>query len=314
MVKTIEHYISQLLYTHDCVIVMSFGGFVGSNIASKLNRKTGLLSPPNRSILFNTQLVENDGLLINHIAQSEGISQEKAKEELLKFVEISKANLTKYKSLRIKTIGLFTLNSDNKIIFNQDISINYNLNSFGFQDSVHNRIERESEIIEESLKIIRKKNDFSTKRLMKAAAILIPLIGISLISITQQQEINNIYKQIANLNPFTVNNTKHIKIDTETKVVEAKPELKTDIKKVVPEREEIVVLKQTHYIIAGAFGVEANAIKLKNKLNRWNYNSTIISNKKIMRVSYDSFSTKEQALSSLIKIRKENPAAWILSI
>ena len=314
MVKTIEYYISQLLYTHDCVIVMSFGGFVGSNTTSKLNRKTGLLSPPNRSILFNTQLVENDGLLINHIAQSEGISQEKAKEELLKFVEISKANLTKYKSLRIKTIGLFTLNSDNKIIFNQDISINYNLNSFGFQDSVHNRIGRESEIIEESLKIIRKRNDFSTKRLMKAAAILIPLIGISLISITQQQEINNIYKQIANLNPFTVNNAKHIKIDTEIKVVETKTELETDIKKVVPEREEVVVLKQTHYIIAGAFGVEANAIKLKNKLNRWNYNSTIISNKKIMRVSYDSFSTKEQALSSLIKIRKENPAAWILSI
>ena len=313
MVKTIEHYISQLLYTHDCVIVMSFGGFVGSNTASKLNRKTGLLSPPNRSILFNTQLVENDGLLINHIAQSEGISQEKAKEELLKFVEISKANLTKYKSLRIKTIGLFTLNSDNKIIFNQDISINYNLNSFGFQDSVHNRIEREREIIEESLKIIRKKSNFSTKRLMKAAAILIPLIGISLISITQQQEINNIYKQIANLNPFTANNTKHIKVDVETKAIEETPELKTDITKVIPEREK-VVLKQTHYIIAGAFGVEANAIKLKNKLNRWSYNSKIISNKKIMRVSYDNFSTKEQALSSLMKIRKENPAAWILSI
>ena len=313
MLNPIEHYISQLLYTHDCVIVIDFGGFVSSNTTSKLNRKTGLLSPPNRSILFNTQLVENDGLLINHIAQSEGLSQEEAKEELLKFVEVSKVNLTKYKSLRIKNIGLFTLNSDNKIIFNQDISINYNLNSFGFQDSVYNRIERENEILEESLKIIKTKSDFSTKRLMKAAAILIPLIGISLISITQQQEINNIYKQIANLNPFSISNNEPIEVDVKTKVIAETPELKTDVAKVIPEKKE-VVLQQTHYIIAGAFGVEANAIKLKNKLNRWNYNSTIISNKKIMRVSYDSFPTKEQALSSLVKIRKENPAAWILSI
>jgi hypothetical protein len=34
----------------------------------------------------------------------------------------------------------------------------------------------------------------------------------------------------------------------------------------------------------------------------------------MMRVSYDSFDSKEQALISLSKIRKENPQAWILTI
>ena len=63
-----------------------------------------------------------------------------------------------------------------------------------------------------------------------------------------------------------------------------------------------------------AFSVEKNANKLKAKLNSWNYNSTIIKNEKIMRVSYDNFDTKEEALISLSKIRKENPQAWILTI
>ena len=33
-----------------------------------------------------------------------------------------------------------------------------------------------------------------------------------------------------------------------------------------------------------------------------------------MRVSYDEFSSKDEALQSLAKIRKENPQAWILTI
>ena len=131
MKNTIEHYLSQLLYTNDCVILIGFGGFVCSNTSSKLNRQTGLLSPPNRSILFNNQLIDNDGLLINQIAKSEEISQEQAKDEVLKFVDQNTTNLKKYRSLRFNKIGLFTLKNDNKIVFTQDLATNYNLDSFG---------------------------------------------------------------------------------------------------------------------------------------------------------------------------------------
>ena len=204
MKNSVEYYISQLLYKNDCVIVMNFGGFVCSSISANLNKKTGILTPPNKSILFNPQLKDNDGLLINHIAQSEGISQEDSKINLLKFVEQSLKNLNKFKSCRFEEIGLFTLNSDKNIIFTQDLKTNYNLNSFGFQDIINNKITRDnSEIIEESLKLIKKKNNFTTKRLLKAAAIIIPLIGISFLSITQEDRINNIYTQIANVNPIS---------------------------------------------------------------------------------------------------------------
>ena len=318
MKNSVEYYISQLLYSNDCVIVMNFGGFVCSSISANLNKKTGILTPPNKSILFNPQLKDNDGLLINHIAQSEGISQEDSKINLLKFVEQSLENLNKFKSCRFEEIGLFTLNSDKNIIFTQDLKTNYNLNSFGFQDIINNKITRDnSEIIEESLKLIKKKNNFTTKRLLKAAAIIIPLIGISFLSITQEDRINNIYTQIANVNPisFKKDNVTVLK-DQGNKEIKIKQEIQPEIinNEVSQVFKEVIIPSQKFYIIAGAFSIEKNANKLKNRLNSWNYNSSIIKNDKMMRVSYDSFDSKEQALISLSKIRKENPQAWILTI
>jgi len=297
---------------------MNFGGFVCSSISANLNKKTGILTPPNKSILFNPQLKDNDGLLINHIAQSEGISQEDSKINLLKFVEQSLKNLNKFKSCRFEEIGLFTLNSDKNIIFTQDLKTNYNLNSFGFQDIINNKITRDnSEIIEESLKLIKKKNNFTTKRLLKAAAIIIPLIGISFLSITQEDRINNIYTQIANVNPisFKKDNVTVLK-DQGNKEIKIKKEIQPEIinNEVSQVFKEVIIPSQKFYIIAGAFSIEKNANKLKNRLNSWNYNSSIIKNDKMMRVSYDSFDSKEQALISLSKIRKENPQAWILTI
>lgn len=318
MKNSIEYYISQLLYKNDCVIVMNFGGFVCSSISANLNKKTGILTPPNKSILFNPQLKDNDGLLINHIAQSEGISQEDAKINLLKFVEQSLENLNKFKSCRFEEIGLFTLNSDKNIIFTQDLKTNYNLNAFGFQDIINNKITRDnSEIIEESLKLIKKKNNFTTKRLLKAAAIIIPLIGISFLSITQEDRINNIYTQIANVNPISFKKDNVIVLkDQGNKEIKIKQEIQPEIinNEVSQVFKEVIIPSQKFYIIAGAFSVEKNANKLKNRLKSWNYNSSIIKNDKMMRVSYDSFDSKEQALILLSKIRKENPQAWILTI
>ena len=313
MKNTIEHYISQLLYTNDCVILIGFGGFVCSNTTSKLNRQTGLLTPPNRSILFNNQLIDNDGLLINQIAKTEEISQERAKDLVLKFVEKNTTNLKKYRSLRFNKIGLFTLKNDNTIVFTQDLANNYNLDSFGMQSAVFTSVKRDnSEIIEGQLKIIKQKNNFSSKRLLKVAAILIPLIGISLVSLTQQKNINSIYTQMADLNPFNT----EVEENTSIAIAEINKKVNTPILNIEIDNTDMkpVLVKKKHYIIAGAFSVEKNATKMMNKLNRWNYNSTIINNKSIMRVSYDSFTTKNQAINALVSIRKENPDAWILSI
>ena len=73
MNKPVGHYISELLFFHDCVILPNFGGLVGNPQSAKLNKTTGILSPPSKQILFNANLKTNDGLLITHISNQENV-------------------------------------------------------------------------------------------------------------------------------------------------------------------------------------------------------------------------------------------------
>ena len=56
-----------------------------------------------------------------------------------------------------------------------------------------------------------------------------------------------------------------------------------------------------------------NANKMLNKLNRWNYNAEILEGGNLLRVSYDSFANREDAVLALNKIKQENPEAWLLT-
>ena len=320
MRNSVEHYISELLFTHDCVIVMGFGGFVGNKNSARLNPAAGIISPPGKSILFNIELSENDGILIDHIVKNEKISHEKAKINIIQFVNKNLSKLNKYKSLRIDRIGIFTINLDNKIIFSQDLSINYNVDSFGLPLTLNRKVLRN-----QKHKIKNKINEiqyFSAKKILKVAAILLPLIGISFLSITQEESVNNIYTQMASVLPIydskTIDNIKPKEI---IKTI-IEPE-KTIEKNIVKSNEDEIIKTKTsvfsqsqYYIIAGAFGEKENAKKLVARLSRWNYNSSIVEdgNNKIMRVCYASYTNKENALFNLKKIRTENPDAWMLSL
>ena len=85
MKKSVAHYISELLFLHDCVILPKFGGFVGNKQSAILNRVTGTLTPPTKQIVFNKNLNTNDGLLISYIENHEGITNEKAQETIRDF-------------------------------------------------------------------------------------------------------------------------------------------------------------------------------------------------------------------------------------
>lgn len=57
----IESHIEKLLLSHDCVIVPGIGGFVTRFEGSYVDGDE--ICPPYRSVSFNSQLKDNDGLL-----------------------------------------------------------------------------------------------------------------------------------------------------------------------------------------------------------------------------------------------------------
>jgi len=314
MNKPVEYYISELLFLYDCIILPDFGGFVGNPKSAKLNKITGVLTPPSKQILFNTNLKTNDGLLITHISNKENVSQDIAKNEVVNYVTKITEKLNISKVLRIEKIGLFSLGKEGNIIFLQDSANNYSLDAFGMK-STHNKVVLRQTIVEEkvvdTIKTIRTHSN-SPRTFLKAAAVIIPLVTLSYLTISHQDNINTIYTQMAGLNPFKNNAI----IEP---IVEIIPEIKIEVKEVpiveVIEEESmpIIIYQKTYYIIAGAFAEQKNANKMLNKLNRWNYNSEIVEGGNLLRVSYDSFYNRSEAVLALNKIKQENTDAWLLT-
>ena len=66
-----EKHIKDLLLLHDCVILPGLGGFVANYRPAEFDRVRNTASPPSKHILFNRQLVHNDGLLFAHVSKAE---------------------------------------------------------------------------------------------------------------------------------------------------------------------------------------------------------------------------------------------------
>ena len=297
MIYSVEDHIKELLFRHDCVIIPNFGGLVSNPVSSKINTASGTIFPPSKLIVFNKNLSINDGLLINHISKKEKISINDSKNIVFDFSKKITNSLMTERSMRLNNIGLFTLGSEDNIIFHQDIANNFDLNSFGFESF---QIQKKTK----TKKIIDINQSSTTKKISyKAAAVLIPLILLSLTNILLDTSTSNINIQKSDLNFF-----KKIKVP-KLNVAENK------IEKEIDKIETITTPKMKNYhVIAGAFIEKSNAEKLNNSLIESNFNSEILfSENGYHRVSYNSFESKENAIIELEKLKRINKSAWILT-
>ena len=297
MIYSVEDHIKELLFRHDCVIIPNFGGLVSNPVSSKINTVSGTIFPPSKLIVFNKNLSINDGLLINHISKKEKISIHDSKNIVFAFSKKITDSLMSERSMRLNNIGLFTLGSEDNIIFHQDIANNFDLNSFGFESF---QIQKKTK----TKKIIDINQSSKTKKISyKAAAVLIPLILLSLTNILLDTSTNNINIQKSDLNFFK--KSKVPKLDMAEKKIE----------KEIEKIETITTPKTKNYhVIAGAFIEKSNAEKLNNSLIESNFNSEILlSENGYHRVSYNSFESRENAITELEKLKRINKSAWILT-
>ena len=320
MKQPVEYYISELLFLHDCVIVPEFGGFVGNEVPAKLNKITGTLYPPSKSVPFNRNLTTNDGLLATHIAKQENIETNSANNKLADFVEKLNSDLKKTKSVRLDGIGLFTTGKEGNIMFLQDRNVNFSIDAYGLKKIQSRKTERIISISNRKDSQYKTKTSNPpnlTKTILKGAAILLPLIGLSIISISGEQQVKNIYAQFAKINPLTYlsfdvedNHTLISKSDIKNEIEKPSHYDASEIKKTVTHSEN----KINYYIIAGVFKEQRNIKKMLLTLEKDNYKPSILeTNNKLVRVYYDRYESKEEALIALAEIRKSNATAWLLS-
>ena len=102
---TVEQLIGDLLLQHNCVIVPSFGGFVAQRTSAKIDSAKGVIIPPRKSVLFNKQLINNDGLLIAALSQANSIPYSEAAEEVQTHINEWEARLQMGGRITIDRVG-----------------------------------------------------------------------------------------------------------------------------------------------------------------------------------------------------------------
>jgi cell division septation protein DedD len=130
-VLTVDQLVGELLLRHNCVIVPSFGGFIAKKKSATIDYATGLISPPSKSLLFNRQLINSDGLLVADLAYRNKISYEEATTLVDKQVSDWNRMLNNGTRVVIDKVGFLFLDGEKNICFEQDRFFNLLLESYG---------------------------------------------------------------------------------------------------------------------------------------------------------------------------------------
>ncbi|MEO0404038.1 MAG: SPOR domain-containing protein [Bacteroidota bacterium] len=129
----LSEHIAALLYHHDCVMIPEFGGFVSNIKGATLDPKKHVVLPPRKVISFNAHLTSNDGLLIQLLAEVDGLSYSDAHELLKAQVVKMHQDLLEGKALEFPGVGVVYRNPAGNTQFSSDDQINFLKSSFGLK-------------------------------------------------------------------------------------------------------------------------------------------------------------------------------------
>ena len=146
---TVEHLIGELLLRYNCVIIPSFGGFVAKQASASIDYRNGLISPPKKSVLFNRQLINNDGLLIAELAVQNSIQYNEATNAVCEIVEKWNNQLRNGERITIDKVGFLFFDQEKNICFEQDRFFNLLLESYGL-GKVHFLTESDVQLVQKT--------------------------------------------------------------------------------------------------------------------------------------------------------------------
>jgi hypothetical protein len=328
---TLESYISDLLYRYDCVIVPNFGGFVTNNKSAEIRGHTFV--PPFKQITFNSLLKNNDGLLANHIANSDKMPYETAVnfinfevEEWLKKLSCEELDLT--------GIGSFNLVAD-KIIFEPETQTNFLTDSFGLDSYVSDIILRKAAVTKQldALKedrqpvlvdnraiykeqvvtleqqapiFITPERRKKSSNFLKYAAIFV--LGVSITGLIGKKAYDDQFEKQQITIAKKQQDIRQTKIQTATFVI-------TNPLPTITLNASTETPVENYHIIAGAFRNKDNAFKKVSQLMKQGFNAKVVGQNKwhLWQVAFDSFSSLEKANTQLVEIKNTVAKdAWLL--
>lgn len=334
--QKVDKHISALLYTYDCVIVPHFGGFVSNYAPAKIHPVQHSFLPPSKSIVFNKNLKNNDGLLANYMANNLNIDYSQALKHIDQFVSAVNLQLKAGKKVVISDVGTIYWDVERNIQFEPSTK-NYLLEAFGLVQFQSPAIKRDAFVkrIEKQLKDREPTSLPKKKKRLKyvmMVGIALPLIA-ALVWIPYN---TNLLKNAnySNMNPFaTEKSYRPVKEKKETlpesslnkdsvitlpaAMPPAAPVTENTVT-AVADTTAVVIPKDRRidykfHIVAGCFQIHSNAQRYVETLQQQHIPASIIgqNEKGLYVVSCGDFATRKEAILQLDDLKKQQENLWL---
>jgi nucleoid DNA-binding protein len=310
----ITAFIRELLFSHDCVIVPGFGGFIGNYNPARIDKGTSTFFPPVKQISFNRNLNHNDGLLIGRISESAKINYGDARSLVEEYVTSVRKKLEKGEKVVFDNIGSFINNQEGNIQFEPDTRVNYHLDSFGLESFNFQPLEGydvRTRITSHIDKDPSKRT--SMRKILWRAAVIIPLLAV-IIAVPVKMNFFKSKVETTSLNPLASAEFENNKSAVDEKIPAAK-----ELPETVSQNPEVVIpainSSESYYIITGSFRLRENAETQVEMLKKEGFTPEIINAPNgFFRVSAMKCSEMNNAMGKKDSIGKKFPGSWVKKI
>ena len=123
--------INEQLFLNNYLVVPGFGGFILKDNPSHFSASGGMLMPPSKTVSFNSQLKQNDGILALWLQSNLPCNNSEALNHLIEFAGYCKSVLSTKGRITINELGFFYTDLENNICFEPQQQINFLTSSFG---------------------------------------------------------------------------------------------------------------------------------------------------------------------------------------
>ena len=287
-----NNHIYPLLKEYNCVVIPNFGSFVCRNISAKFSENHTQLLPPNKEIVFNKTLKENDGVLIKTISDLKNISYSESEKKINSWVKKINKKINSGKSISFQNIGLLR-KVDKNFIFEPNRNSIFLKSSYGLS-AVDSLEVNSTKVIKPSF----------NNTMLKYAAILILFVSFSAISI------NSYFDSVKSFNENSYS--------IASKEINKKIQRATfNISPAVPLVTLPIEKKYGNFhIIAGSFRFEENSLKMIELLQKKGFmeaRKVGVNQYGLIQVAYNSYDSVEQARAALELLRySQDENAWLL--
>lgn len=325
----IDHFVSELLFRHDCVIVPGLGGFVGNYAPARIHPTQHTFSPPSKLIVFNRNLQHNDGLLAQEVATACGCSFDEAMAQITAYAEDCAQRLKNGRKVELKNVGTLFFDVERNLQFEPDTTVNYLVDAFGLSAFQSMPVKRETYTERREVKTEdrteRSKPARDPKRVLRrrlvALAIATPILFAAIWLPIRADLFNG--GSIADLNPFskhepalfkpatiklTPTDTASYTITPATLhadslgydhilltenslpvVVQVQVPESTGVAMQAKKRSPAAVSPGAYYVIGGCFSVPANADNFLHKLEEQGFKAELLVNPKKSNLLHVSY-------------------------